>query len=241
MKRESEVPLRTATEDNRMTEWQETHPAYGAIGVSRVSGGIHLHGSSLQHNGFIELTVSRAVRRGDAYHEHLYPRETLIKVRMTDVQFVALVSRQNGPDIPCTLSVVRTGDIEHLPEIAPQPKPAEVLENISREVHERLNRQARERADMIRQLAASLPKGKRETLEKELDLMMEHLTANANYAMEVMTKRKDRLVMESQVEIEATVSAAVNKLGLHTVEQLGAVLAADPAQAFKLLGHDSEG
>lgn len=83
----------------------EHHESYGLAQFSRIGGKSgKLFGSSIEHQHFIELTISRASRSRQFQHDHYMPDQELISVFMSPTQFAELLTSLNvGTGVPVTI------------------------------------------------------------------------------------------------------------------------------------------
>jgi len=92
------------------TEYTETHPSYGCIGISQVSGKGVLFGSEVSHQHFISITISEARRVVDEPREFVMSDRELVRIAMTQAQFAEMITSPNrGSGVPCTIERF-TGD-----------------------------------------------------------------------------------------------------------------------------------
>lgn len=243
MTRNTAVPP-TRGEADRHGDATWTHPAFACVGVSRVSGRAgagELFDSQVSHQHYVRLEVTSAEYQVGPYHSRVMGRSRpYIVLEMTEAQWVAMVSRMNGPDVPCTLRRVTDGLLKAVPEIAPMPKFEEALTNDAAAMHAKWNADIdRCRAEILT-IADKLGARSKAELESVLSRMVGHLKANSHFAHEVLTERKERLVTEAGLELESMANALVNRLGLQSVEHLGSLLAADSA-VLKQLTHSPDG
>lgn len=235
MKRATQAPIRTDT-DSPVADWREVHPAYGAIGFSRISGHRTLFESKIDNHGYIELTISTAELSGDAYSRHLFPRGALIKVAMTDAQFVAMITRGNGNDVPCTITYVQ-GEV--IPEIAAGPRGREQLSLRTDALAQKLKANVDSSIAKVKTLLEKVPPRLRAEIANELERVSDQLHGNTEYAAERLTNHTENMVVQAEMEIQSTITAAITRLGMADMKQLAAAMAADPATVQRLLGRDS--
>ncbi len=90
----------------------QSHPSYGVIGVSRVTGQAALFDSDVKHGHFIEITISEAKKHRTGFtHEQVMGGKQLARVRMSFAQFAQFITTQNvGSGTPCTLVYVQGDD-----------------------------------------------------------------------------------------------------------------------------------
>ena len=192
----------------------------------------------------MKIPIHPASMQRDGYSERIHGRvESLAEVWLSEAQWVAFVSRTNvGSGTPCTLRQYGMGEGKvWCPHIADPELASERMDGRVRELEENNLRRVEEQHAEIRKLCEGLPAKKRDAILRAAGLMTQHLQANHRYAGETLREFKEQLVTESKVEIDAMVTNTVNRLGLESVQQLAAVLAADPSAALRLLSGPKEG
>lgn len=188
----------------------ESHPSYGMLGFSRVSGGLtSLFGSSIQHKSTMRLRLmSGEVQRGlntDWYHG----RKLLYEVEMSQTQFADLISNPNcGDGIPVT---IRYCNGEHIDP----PDFVDKKDQHVQEFHENLSGTYEETRKLISDIKAifsakrTMTKAEQENVLSALDHVAQNIGTNMDYAMRAFNEQVDKTVSEAKGEVEAFVQ---NKL-----------------------------
>lgn len=236
------VEAPTVTREDMFGE-KHTHPAFGTIIASRVSGQANLFGSNVGHSGFVKLSIHPAEMYRNGYSENIHGSiSTITEVWLSEAQWVSLVSRMNvGSGTPCTIRQYGRGAGHvHCPHIADPELAADRLKGRVAELEERNLRQVDEQVAEIRALCEGLPKKKAEAILRAAGLMSQHLRANHKFAGETLREYTEKLVTESKVEIDAMLTDAVSRFGLESIQQLGHILSSDPTKAMKLLSNDGD-
>lgn len=230
-----QAPVREVDEDSVARHHGEriTHPAFAAISASRISGETPLFDSDIRHMGFVRVTITRATMWDSGGSTHVHGgTEILCEVNMSEAQWVAFVSRMNmGSGTPCTLHLVREGRLEYAPEIAYQHNAAQKLQDQADSILRSNTIRVKAEIEKARNIIAGLPKGKQEGLLKVLEGITMHAEANLKYYRESLDETNEKLVTAAKVEIDAMLQGAVTKFGLHSIQQLAQVVAADPKNA----------
>jgi len=235
-----EPPIVTK-EEGPAGDTRHDHPAFATISASRISGSANLFGSNVGHQGFVKIDVHAARMYRDGYSERIHGSgKSYVEVWLSEAQWVSFVSRMNvGSGTPCTLRHYGTGEgMVFCPHIADPEKAAERMGGRISELHAKKLQDIAEQSTVIRELCEGLPARKRDAILRALGSMTQHLEANHKFAAETLREYKEQLVTESRVEFDAMLTDVVGRLGLQSVQQLGAVLAADPSKAMQLLSHD---
>lgn len=211
-----------------------THPAYATIGASRVSGQTHLFGSNIGHSGYVVIRICAAERFDKGHSESIHGgNRSYIEVALSEAQWVGLVSRMNiGTGVPCTLT--RLGG-ELIPGL---PDPGKAVEKLESQIETiKANVEAEAKAALARLLElidGKVPKKMLDEVRSLANQMSGHFGSNQRLYEKCLTETKERLVAESQVEIDAMITAAVSNLGLESIAQLSAILS-DPVQSIEML------
>ncbi len=195
----------------------EKHPAYGMIGISRVSGSTSLFGSEVDHNSFIKLEVKRAERHRDLAHDWYFGRGLVCEVWMSHAQFAEAITTLNvGDGIPCTIRQVEGGARCELP---PEDNRAAVFE-------QELKDSAKETASDLRKVLAGLAAlaekdriGKTELRElvKELSQAICGITSTLPWLEKQFREEMERTVQRAKTEVEAFVTGAIHRAGLEAL------------------------
>jgi hypothetical protein len=78
-----------------MDEMTTTHPAFGQIGASRVSGHIQLYDSDFHHNAYMTISIRRSELHRSLNRDWHYGRDELIEVALSEAQWATFVSAPN--------------------------------------------------------------------------------------------------------------------------------------------------
>lgn len=86
-------------------EIEESHPAFGMIAASRVSGGEKaLFDSDIQHHHRVVVRINTATRTRRLNHDDIFGDSTpFIEVEMSEAQWASFVSSMNSSGVPCTI------------------------------------------------------------------------------------------------------------------------------------------
>lgn len=194
----------TTTEPTITERGDEVHPSFGVVTVNRIHAqpGVRLFDSSLPHNEFVRLSISRATRKRDLHHDWIFSdNKELIEVQMSLSQWGSLVSSfGQGSGTPVTLH-----------RVAGEPMPAAAHES-------RLAETAREVADAARksteQVQAAIKAvedaferkaGRREMADliRNLHHTGGNVPSNMKYAADTLTRHAEDVVSKAKADIEA--------------------------------------
>lgn len=188
-----------------------THPCYGQIGASRVSGGTYLYGSDYKHREYIQLRVSRSVMSRDISHDWPHARQEIVEVAMSEAQWAHLVSSLNvGEGALCTITAINNIQVPQLPEPAVTKDDqfeAEVLHRLTI-----VDDSLRELGESL--AAVTMSTKSRDKLRDLLDTARRNLTPNLSYVAKCFGEHVERRVEQAKGEVAAHINNVVTRLGL---------------------------
>ena len=214
------------------TEYTESHPSYGCIGISHVSGRGVLFGSEVTHQHFLSLTISEAERVVDEPREFVSERRELIRVDMTQAQFAEMITSPNrGSGVPCTITRF-TGDKgepwanqRHGGRPSP-PDPEHYTKKYKNVMGERAGyvseglKKAKEKVDRLFNGDDKPTKSNLKELQDALRMAQLNLDQNLAYVMEEMEEGIENRMATAISEFESYVSFSLKAKGLeHLSEQ----------------------
>ena len=183
----------------------ETHPAFGMIGASRVSGRAVLFDSDVEHDHFVILRVSRATRKRDLHRDWIPGgRKELNEVAMSEAQWASMVSSMNTSGVPCTIQYTeKDGTVPGL------------------DFESRLDLTHREVRDKTREALAEVLEAFEAVKEKptkanirDLEIRMANLPGSMQFAAKSLTEHAENVVQKSRADIEAFVINKARQVGL---------------------------
>ena len=211
---EPTVTERTQDHDRYVT----THPSFGVIGASRVSGHANLFGSNVGHSGYVVIRIGHGEMHGSGFSEHVYsPASPLIEVALSEAQWAGFVSRMNiSWGVPCTLQHMRLdGKYQEMPAIASQMKADEKLESQAEQMADASELRAKDYTKKLLELLETKLSGKALFEAKTmLDCVLNHGKSTREFHKKCLTETKEKLVVEAKLEFEAMLNSTVRELGL---------------------------
>lgn len=190
----------------------ETHPSFGLVSISRVSGGRRLFESPFEHQHFITLSISHADRsREDLHYNHIMPCGEIVEIAMSEVQFAQMVTSLNmGVGTPCTIA--------HLEgEIIAEPGKDQTKEHFAHEAREHFTDLAGMAAELEKLTNMSPKEVKAEHRERMRFLALkihQSVTSSMDFFHEQFQKTMDKVVVAAKNEIQAHLANIVQKTGL---------------------------
>lgn len=201
------------------TEVEETHPAFGMIGVSRSQigpTGSSLFDSDLHHHHTIRVTIRTASRRRDLNRDWIHGEKEFVEIEMSEAQWAAFVSSSGqGDGVPCTIR--RREDEVFVPGMPLEPRLQESITEV---------RGAAEKAFAKVQKAFDAYAEKKNAANlKTLKYAIANAAGGIEFAGNSLTKHAENVVQKAKFDIEAAVLSQAKALGLEpgdiSVPQLG--------------------
>lgn len=189
----------------------ETHPAFGQIAASRVSGATNLYGSDFVHHNFIEITLRRSELNRDLSHDWHFATDELISVRLSEAQWATFVSTLNGGrGIPCTLNYVMS---EQMPDIQMEPR----TDLFKQEADAKIAEMTKSIDEAIRhvdeELGSSVSGKKKEALLGILRHARMNVSSNVPFVAKSLAEHMENTVEKAKVEVHAYMENAIRSAG----------------------------
>lgn len=204
-----------------MAEFEEVeeHPAYGLASFRKISSsGARMFCSEFEHQNYVCLKISRAKRYRNLHQFWNSSREELIEVRMSEAQFVELISRPNMgvgtavtiehvmgermPDIP----VVKTDRQRHEEEFTAAC--ATLARKLYKGIHALRNAVSPGGAFTKKNVSEAL--GEIESAEQDI-------RANLPFTEQSFAESMENTVTAAKIEIEAHITNAIVHAGLEAL------------------------
>jgi len=190
------------------------------VEASRISGVFSMFGSDLEHSDAIEIRVrpGKHVRylNSDWFYETGMPYLTF---RMTEAQFVSMVTGLNTKRVPCTIYQSRDGDVK-IHERTPQPETKQRV--FQREFKVRAARAVEKVAEAGRKLTAIL---NQKTVSKAdvrnalclVDAAHIDVKNNMPFVVECFEENLEWRTHDAKLEIETHAQMTVTRLGMEAL------------------------
>ena len=223
MARAPDIPPTITAETGPMEGHRKTHPAYGMLGFSRVSGSPgHLFGSEVKtHGTFIRMTLSSGEENYSLSRSWYHGRaKCLVEVDLSCSQFAEMITGMNiGFGVPCT--------IRHLNGEPPIPgikDDSTVHEQIKADVGREVKEAVDDAKKLERQLAAALANSKlSKATQKELTDLAHRITATLTSSLPFIADQYgealEQMKAKAAAEIDAMVMGVVTRAGLDAIKR----------------------
>lgn len=197
-----------------MNSERDSHPTYGVVEINRVqSSGCRLVGSSVEHNQYMMLRVSRADRHTSDYDsDKFYARERIIEVALSPAQIYGLLCNFNAGGTPCTIRNI-TGE-----RPAGQPPCSSDVSQMKLALDNqdsRLTDSVEELSDEAESILSSkMLVGDKKRLASKLRAIVRLLKDDAPFLHECNKERLEKMVAVARLEAEAGIAASAQEIGL---------------------------
>lgn len=206
-------------EPDSMHGHKYTHPSYGVIKISRVSGETTLFDSDFQHQHFISLSVCKAAKYDDGHHsmiheDHGDDGRSIVEVYMSEAQFARAITSMNmGSGSPCTLNRVHNKSV-------PLPEAEQAKERHIDGVNEKLSGAMNKQREIVGLLERWRSDKHRPTLKEMDELIMDlgcatdNFKSNMEYYGRCFEEHMEKVVLDAKTEIETHILATTERLGV---------------------------
>jgi hypothetical protein len=197
-----------------------THPSYGQVVFSRITGGgSRLYGSAIRkHGSSITLSIKRSDqidRDGTVWH---HSREELIEVELSSSQFAALITTMNvGSGIPCTIRRLNNKGVEGPPDDEPlnHERVGRSLANDG-EMANRINGSIDEALEAVDAMLAgkSLKKSELKLVREKLQKARTNVRSNLPFVLTRFREEAEKVKTTVMAEADAWLTSVVQRAGL---------------------------
>lgn len=216
MARNEQQPVAT---DNGREGTRYTHPAFGQISASRVSGAVNLYGSDFVHNHFVAIRVQRSELNRDLSRDWHFQREEVVELYLSEAQWATFVSSMNvGGGVPCTLQRIEGVPMPSIPFRAQHDDFKAELNGTVDGLLTRIDETIREMKEGI---GASLSNKKRDELLYGLTRLRQDVASNIPFVAKSFGEHMEQSVEKAKIEVNAYVQAMVNRAGLEALAASG--------------------
>ncbi len=202
----------------------KTHPAYGILGFSRVSGGPgKLYGSEIHHNSYIEMRlVPGEEHRTSSYTHHMGRMKPLVCVRMSHSQFAEAITSMNiGSGVPVTIDFIDDA-IGQRPLIDDKTTlHKKVKAELSKEAKDAMA-DAEKLETLVRETLASskLSKAAQKEVVDAVTRLTSSIRSSMPYVVESYQEAAEKVGANAKAELDAFATMVVTKLGTKALAAL---------------------
>lgn len=203
MNRVAQKPVRS--EAGPHDDYREDHPAYGQIGVSRVTStpGAVLYGSDFRHGGYMVITVRRSSVARSLSSDYHHGGDDLVQVALSEAQWATFLSTPNiGMGVPCTIQYT---DVEgYVPSIVPDS-------NRRAQFNDEIGATLQDAIGLMTEVMDSAPT---KALREKARRAIQELKANLPFVAKRYDEHAEETGEKLKVEVAAYIAGAVTRAGL---------------------------
>jgi len=197
-----------------------THPAFGQILFSRITGTEDFYGSELTQDNYIQMEIHASEVERDLSQDWYYTVGIpIIRLRMSAGQFSEMITSMNhGTGVCCTLEYIQGKKVQKLDK----------QESRKEFVHRRFEERMKEFAHTLREKQTEAKEiVKKKTLTKDdvhklmlhLDWLTAEIASNIPFFAKCFQETMDEVVFEAKLEVENAIQHKINVLGLEKLHE----------------------
>jgi len=196
-----------------------SHPSFGLIKRSQVTGTANLFGTNVKDSGFIEIEIAQALLQHHLNRDWYQERGNVLVLRMSKMQWANFLSTANGSGTPCTLTQVRDGDLKRIPAIQGSYNMQEQIQKnaelLIKQALEGVSECLSELQEQVESKGTISKPKLRDTIHK-LKVISSNLPSNLSYGVETALEDIERVADEIVMNAQARVEQHAQSLGLDT-------------------------
>lgn len=214
VRRKTEQPVTVPTKMGCVDETKTTHPAYGQIVASRVTGSTSLYGSDFLHNAYMTITIRRSELNRGLSRDWYFAGEELIEVALSEAQWATFLSSPNvGSGVPCTIDHINRVVIPGLPDPIDRSKQfAGELDGTLKECTDAIEAMLEKMTEM------GLPKGKTAELKGMLAKVHQELTCNLPFVGKQFGEHVEDTVEKAKQEVHGYMLGVIQRTGIAALQ-----------------------
>lgn len=210
MAREVVEPVQTQTEKDRI---RITHPAFGQIGASRVSGQANLYGSDFSHQHYVTITLSASEVDRHLSNDWHHPKNELFEVALSEAQWATFVSSMNiGGGVPCTIQHTMMATRGYTPAL---PDPPDRREQFAKELAENMvdAKAALEELEIMI-MESKLSGVHQKAMRDKLRRANAEIGSSSKFVADQFDEHMEKTVEKAKVEVNAYATRTIMAAGL---------------------------
>lgn len=210
-------------------EERHTHPAFGMIGASRVTGGRYLFGSDFVHNAHIVLRIRHAELSRNLSNDWYYGKNEIVEIALSEAQWATFVSSLNmGHGVPCTLEWIQfTGPVPGLEDVRGS------VDDFKKEMRGALAG-AVDRIDAtvarIEELGSGLSAKRRGEMLEAMRMLRQDLVSDLPFVAEQFGEHIEDRTEHAKLEVNAYITSALMRAGVASLGEGEAPIALPPGE-----------
>lgn len=212
MPRIIEEPV-TLNDTGQTSKTRTTHPAFGQIVASRVSGHTPLYASDFVHQHYMTVRIATSTLNRGLNRDWHYAGAEFIEVAMTEAQWATFVSSPNmGSGVPCT---IQSREYKMVPGL---PDPQSRTDQFGDEVRKQMEKSLLHAKEAIAEIdAMGLPKGKAEKLKSSFNRLIMEMNANLPFVANQFDEHMEDTVEKAKQEAHGYMTSVLTRAGLESL------------------------
>lgn len=191
-----------------------SHPAYGDISASRVTGHMNLYGSEFHHQGFITIRIKHAKFTRSLSRDWHFADNEIVEVALSEAQWAHFVSSLNSGGTQCTINGLGRGT-GYTPRLPDPPNRQEQFDSELKESMQRSQETLKGLIEKIKEMKIS-EKAKAELI-REIDFAQSGISSSAKFVAESFSEHMEEQTEKAKCEVNAYVTAQVQRVGLEAL------------------------
>ena len=193
-----------------------THPAFGQISVSRISGQTHLYGSDFQHRSYVAIRIKRSTLERSLSQDWHYGGDELIEVALSEAQWATFVSSFGvGEGTPCTIERLGKQSVPGIPFRTQQ----DAYKNDMRKRIDRSVLALKKLKIALVEGVKGLTKQKASELTGAVDSALMEIEQNAPFVANSFDEYVEDMVEKAKVEVHGYVNGVIQHAGLQALQK----------------------
>jgi hypothetical protein len=191
-----------------------SHPAFGQLGASRVSGRRTLYGSDFEHNSYITIRISESELNRDLSRDWPMAKKGIIEVSVSEAQWATFVSAMNvGEGVPCTIEYRdSTGYVPSFPI-------PDRTEQFKAEFGERLGRSVEKLQGLLSQInEMGIKVSQKNALSGTVANVIMELNQNLPYVASSFEEHIEETVDKMKSEVHGYIAGVLQRTGIEALQ-----------------------
>lgn len=191
-----------------------THPCFGQIVASRVSGNANLYDSEFKHQHYVSITITRSQHHRSLSRNWLFGRGELIRVSMSEAQWVSFISTMNvGSGTACTLERIQGQQVPNL------PAPMRDKEKFKQEVVKDFAEAKQRHKEMVALINNTPMSGKkRDEMIMAAEMAYARIQSSLEFVADQFGEHMETTTSKAKAEIEGFFTGILMRLGIKAMK-----------------------
>lgn len=214
------VDVEVEKDDGPLGGERHKHPSFGMVRVGMCSGKAVLNGSSINHQHYFTLTVSRAEKQVEPHRDWWFGKEQLIEIKLSSNQLMDMLIHRNTSGIPCTLGwLPGEGCIPEPPQVHVRERMLQDLKDQLHETSEKIVNLAKEMEDRLN-TPGTIKKKDKEDLSFLVLKIKQAFDGNRTFLAKCQEEHLEKVITQVAGEVETTVSNIIRSAGVEGLEKM---------------------